>query len=206
MFFGVAGFVWGRGMSGDGVEKVRRTRGSASERLGKATVWINDERFSTPIAAANGWPSEVTMTLRLRLGGNQRDAASDDAGGTTAAEAATSPAAGTGRPAYAEVAHERPAKEAKSRVLSETAMNKGAELPAGDGEMPEDRAAFVEAVFARVNLVAAWERQVRSADEKIAQRALEKLDEMRYERRDAAAEERQQVEIEVTPRDRDFRN
>jgi len=45
-------------------------------------------------------------------------------------------------------------------------VNKGEELPAGDGEMPEDRAAFVAAVHARVNLVAAG--PLRTASEAVA--------------------------------------
>lgn len=192
-------------MSGDGVvgEKVRRTRGSASGKRGNATVWINGRRFRTMPAAANGWPS-ATVNVQVQLSGNPCGAASDDAGGRTAAEAATSPADGTGRRAYAEVAQERPAREARSRVLSEAAVNKGAELPAGEAELPADRSAFALAVHARVNLVAAWERLVRSGDEKIAQRALEKLDEMGYERRKDEGEER--MEIDVTPQDREFRN
>lgn len=82
------------------------------------------------------------------------------------------------------------------RVLSE-----GKKLPAGIGEMPEDRAAFARAVFAQVDLVGAWAKQVNSDDEKIVQRAIEKLDEMRYESNSARTEERQQgVEIEVPAR------
>ncbi len=67
--------------------------------------------------------------------------------------------------------------------------------------MLENREAFVAAVHARVDLVAAWEKQVRSKDEKIVQRALEKLDEMGHERRGSQGEERLEVEIDVPPRD-----
>ena len=94
-------------------EKVRRTRGSASGKRWAKLRPIDGNESASPRPKRLQWMTvERKMTCGLRLGGNQRDAASDDADGTSAAEAATSPAAGTGRPAYAEVADERTAKEA----------------------------------------------------------------------------------------------
>ncbi|HEY2353232.1 MAG TPA: hypothetical protein VGH83_12015 [Candidatus Acidoferrum sp.] len=75
-------------------------------------------------------------------------------------------------------------------------------LPPGKGEMPEGRVAFAEAVFARVDLVEAWTRLVNSDDGKIAQRALEKLDEMKYQRDDGRDEESRDDQP-VLPRRRD---
>lgn len=174
--------------------KVRRTRGSASGRHCKITITIDGKRkcFRHTAKAI----SELTVSVTAGSAGRDHNAASDDADGTSAAMAATSPAASSGRFAYAEAADERNVEEAVPRVPSEPKK-----LPPGIGEMPEDRAAFARAVFARVDLVAAWAKQVNSDDEKTVQRAIEKLDEMRYECNSAPNEERQQgVEIEVPVR------
>jgi hypothetical protein len=184
-------------MSGrDNGKKVRRTRGSASGKRKKAaTTGVNGKWFTTIPSAMN---ELLTLEVTVKVLSTSVDhcAASDDADGTSVAKAATSPAASSARSACAEAADERNVEEAVPRVLSERE-----ELPPGVGEMPEDRAAFAKAVFARVDLVAAWTKQVNSDDEKTVQRAIEKLDEMRYECNSARNEERQQgVEIEVPTR------
>ena len=128
-------------------------------------------------------------------------AASDDEGGRSAAQAATSPVARTDHLACADVAGGGTGKEAKPRVLSECEkMPKETEdLPGGVEKLPEDHYDFAEAVHARVDLVRAWVRLVRSADEKVSQRALEKLDEMKYAG-DSDGDEPRQMEILVPPR------
>ena len=92
-------------------------------------------------------------------------------------------------------------EEAKPRVPSEREkMPKETEdLPGGVEKLPEDHYDFAEAVHARVDLVRAWVRLVRSADEKVSQRALEKLDEMKYAG-DSDGDEARQMEILVPPR------
>jgi hypothetical protein len=145
--------------------RVRRTRGPASVKRTKTTTAINGEWYPTLQAALNALSASVRQL-----------AASVDASGASAATAANSPAAGTDHRACAEVAGSRNRKEAKPRVPSEHEK-----VPPGMGAMPENRAAFAEAVFARVDLVGAWTRLVNCEDEKIVQRALEKLDEMKYE-------------------------
>lgn len=74
------------------------------------------------------------------------------------------------------------------------------ELSSGGAEMPADSAAFVDAVHARVNLVEAWERQVRSKDEKVVQRALENLNGMKYERVGTSREAPREYTIDVSQR------
>jgi hypothetical protein len=165
--------------------RVRRTRGPASGQAREYTIRLGGKCHFTFVSASNAMSSRF-----------DRAAASDDAGEKSAAKAATSPAAGTDRHACADVAESRSVKEAKPRVPSEHEK-----LPPGIGAMPENRAAFAEAVFARVDLVAAWTRLVNCEDAKIVQRALEKLDEMKYEGSSARNDE--QYENEVLPRQRD---
>ncbi len=74
------------------------------------------------------------------------------------------------------------------------------ELSSGGAQMPADSAAFVDAVHARVNLVEAWERQVRSKDEKVVQRALENLNGMKYERGGTSREAPREYTIDVSQR------
>ncbi len=152
------------------MRKVRRTRGANARKRKRITVRINGKGFLTFEAAMNE-----------QLSCCDSCAASDDAGGTTDARAANSPAVSSARPACAEVAGNRNRARTVPRAPSEKM-----ELPPGEGELPTDSGAFVDAVFARVDLVEAWARQVRSEDEKVAQRALESLHEMKYERERAS--------------------
>jgi len=172
--------------------RVRRTRGPASGQAREYTIHVQGKCHFTLTSALNAMPSRF-----------DRPAASDDAGDKSAATAATSPAAGTDRHAYADVAASRSVREAKPRVPSEheDASDTGDDLPTGQGELPADSRGFVAQVHARVDLCAAWERLVRAKDLKISQRALEKLSELDYERSQVKPEE-QQFEIDVPPRER----
>lgn len=151
--------------------RVRRTRGPASGQAREYTIRLGGECHFTFVSASNAMSSRF-----------DRPAASDDAGDKSAAKAATSPAAGTDRHAYADVAGSRSVKEAKPRVPSEREEVGEAwdELPAGQSELPADSRSFVAQVNARVDLRAAWERLVRAKDLKISQRALEKLSELDF--------------------------
>lgn len=180
--------------------KVRRTRGSASGKHCKVAITIDGKRqyYRHMARAINELAVDVTT------GAADRDhyAASDDADGTSAAKAATSPAAGTARPACADAANERDVEEAVPCVLSEED-----ELPPGVGELPMDGHGFVQEVHALVNLHAVWARLVKAKDLKIVQRAAEKLIELDYLRGAARNEDRQQgVEIEVPAREYRGRN
>jgi hypothetical protein len=128
-------------------------------------------------------------------------AASDDARDIPSAAAAHSAAAGTERDACAEVA---PPPEGGTRrqstrnrngsgtgtphVPSEPENNerasgkakKPADIPPGSVPLPADGVGFVDAMHAHVDLYLACARLVKSGDEKIAQRMVERLLEMSY--------------------------
>jgi len=183
----------------DAEGKVRRTRGSASKKRKKGTTCVNGEWFPTLMAAIN-----FLSTLGTAINGLSSSlahcAASDDEGGSSAAKTATSRAVRADHFACAEAAGELNVKEARPRVPSEL-EDEGetpGELPAGESELPADSRTFVAQVNARVDLRAAWERLVRAKDLKIAQRALEKLSELDYER--DGGEERRFFSSEAPPR------
>jgi hypothetical protein len=140
-------------------------------------------------------------------------AASDDARDFPAAAAASSAAAGKERDACAEVApsleseaKSRPGQRKKkagkgtSRVLSEKNEKKGTEdtkgtqdgkdtvdIAPGSEPLPSDGVGFVDAMHEHVDLYLACARLVKSKDEKIAQRMMERLLEMSYGKSPAAA-------------------
>ncbi len=130
----------------------------------------------------------------------QGRAASDDARDFPNAAAASSAVAGKERDAYAEAARttegegERHPKKSRkrdgkgtSRVPSERKKKKAADIPPSSEPLPEDGMGFVDAMHERVDLYLACARLVRSEDEKIAQRMVERLLEMSYGKSPAAA-------------------
>ena len=124
-------------------------------------------------------------------------AASDDAGGASAAVAAHSAAARADREACAEVAEahnngKRSRPNGADGTASRLTANAADEMPqiaAGENPLPEDGISFVEAVHERIDLVAIAEKLLRSADEKIIQRAFERLLEMKYGKGPAPADD-----------------
>jgi hypothetical protein len=129
-------------------------------------------------------------------------AASDDANGATVANTASSAiAAGTDREACAEVAPFRPNGAAHhSSPKMPTASNKGSEkkeVPPGEHPLPDDPAEFVEEIHRKIDLTEVWHALLGSTDEKIKQRAVEKLTEIRYKGATALADEPSQVVIDI---------
>ncbi len=61
----------------------------------------------------------------------------------------------------------------------------------------QDGSAFANAVFARVNPFAVGERLLRSQDEKVAQRSLERFLEMKFGKGSASLEEPLRLEVDV---------
>ncbi len=55
------------------------------------------------------------------------------------------------------------------------------ELPEGKYPLPDNPAEFVEEIHRKVDLTEVWHRLLRSKDEKVRQRAIEKLTGMLYE-------------------------
>ena len=165
----------GHTLNGKKPEKVRRTRGVSSPKRSNGHV--------------NG-----------HANGHDR-AGSDDARGASAVSAANPPAAGTDRDAYADLA-ELPHGEEHSRmdgitprVPSEATAEDndiGGKLP-----LPDDPGAFVDEIHSQIDLFERWVGLLKSEDEKIRQRAVERLTDMKYKGAAAVAEEPQQVLIDL---------
>jgi hypothetical protein len=79
-----------------------------------------------------------------------------------------------------------------------------AELPPGILPLPENSAGFVDAIHERVDLVAVWEKLLRSDDLKIVQRALESTHEMKYGKGAAQSDEPQRIIIDVPRPQRNY--
>ena len=144
-------------------------------------------------------------------------AASDDASDLSVANAGASTAtAGAEREAYAEVAQaegegEQPRSgQAASRVHHRNgAENQGTaagtgkakrKIPPGAEALPVDGEAFVDAVHRRVDLVLLEEELLNSEDEKVAQRELAYLRELRYGKRAPTSDDGPQQMIDDIPR------
>jgi len=129
-------------------------------------------------------------------------AVSDDQSGVPVAiAAASSAAAGTDRQGHAELARGTNGKvqrisnlEDGLRVPSEIVVAKHSP---GEGPLPADPADFAEEIHQRVDLFEIWQELLKSKDEKIKQRAVEKLTEMRYKGASALEEERPQIVIDI---------
>jgi hypothetical protein len=74
----------------------------------------------------------------------------------------------------------------------------------GEEPLPADPAEFVEEIHSRIDLFQIWAELLKSNDEKIKQRAVEKLTEMRYKGAQSLSEEPQQILIDVVRPRRDL--
>jgi hypothetical protein len=136
-------------------------------------------------------------------------AASDDASGMPVACAPASAAASlpsqasTDREAYAEAAppapHEPPQKPPRNTGggSQDTSSTDKKELPPGKHPLPDNPAEFVEEIHRKTDLIEAWDSLLRSKDEKVKQRAIEKLTAMLYENDAISAEEPQQIVLDI---------
>ena len=77
------------------------------------------------------------------------------------------------------------------------------EIPGGELPLPADPGDFVEEVHRDTDLLTVWRSLLQSKDEKIRQRAVEKLTEMRYKGAAALAEEPQRIVIDMPGPTRD---
>lgn len=186
----------------------RRARGAGPKSRGKTPA-----KRSNGHPGVNGHDRASGPSAVLAAPGGQGSAASVDANGASAASAAISAAAGTDRDAYAEVAQasngrERPRNAgARSRAVGrkprasgdigarrfsrKNAVSSGErkKAPLGRGEtpLPIDSAGFVDAIHARVDLLEVGENLLRSNDEKVVQRAFERMLDIKFGRGAAAA-------------------
>jgi hypothetical protein len=166
-------------------------------------------------------PSTAAQDMDAPLGKGK--AASDDARDFPSAAAASSAAAGKERDACAEVAkplegeaNRRPGKQQTQagrgtpRGPSERATNERAasqkkdkgtvDIPPGSEILAEDGIGFVDAIHEHVDLYLACARLVKSTDEKIAQRMVERLLEMSYGKSPAPPEDQPPQIIFDAPR------
>jgi len=81
--------------------------------------------------------------------------------------------------------------------------NKSKIVPPGEGPLPASPGDFVEEIHKRIDLFKIWQRLLKSKDNKIKQRAVEKLTEMRYKGAAALAEDSQQIIIDMPGPKRD---
>jgi hypothetical protein len=131
-------------------------------------------------------------------------AASDDASGVSVASAAISAAAGTAREACADAAPPRPngaAQQAAEKKSSGTGGTK--QVPPGEGPLPATADEFVDEIHSRIDLFEVWQGLLRSTDDKIKQRAVERLTDLRYKTGSSQAEEPQQIIFDLPRPKRD---
>lgn len=150
---------------------------------------------------------------------HQDRAASDDASGVSVASAAAYPAAAgphrwasTGREACAEAAPPAPngipsqqqsAKKTGSKPRArdgentETSRGDDQGVPPGRCPLPDNPAEFVQEIHLKIDLIEVWHSLLRSEDEKIRQRAIEKLTSILYDDGSISAEEPQQIVMDI---------
>jgi hypothetical protein len=189
----------------------RRARGIAPASRSKTSVKRNHVH-----SRANGQDRASSPDAAVPASDGQGSTASVDASGASAASAAASAAAGADREAHAEAAHapngrarSRQAKagprprvpgDAKARVVAgEDSTSSGAQekVPPGEVPLPTDPAEFVEEIHRCIDLFRVWQALLECKDEKIRQRAVERLTDLRYKGMSALAEEPQQIVIDI---------
>jgi hypothetical protein len=156
----------------------------------------------------------LASTERGGVPANRDHAASDDASGASVASAAASPAAAglqpqasTGRDAYAEVAPPPPngaALQVSPRNNSSNSKGKPErEVPPGKYPLPDNPGEFVEEIHRKVDITEIWHDLLRSNDEKIKQRAVERLTSMLYEDGALSGDDPQQIIFDLPRPKRD---
>jgi hypothetical protein len=125
-------------------------------------------------------------------------ASDDDSRAPVIGAAGSGTAPGTDCEAYAVAAPLRPNGHApQSAVTATHQQDKTEPLPAGEFPLPDDPGEFVQEIHRNADLLIAWQRLLNSKDEKIRQRAVEKLTEMRYKGAAALADEPKQIIIDI---------
>jgi hypothetical protein len=115
-------------------------------------------------------------------------------------------APGTDCGEYAEVAP--PSPNGHSHVAGEKPPARGNEkererIPGGDFPLPLHPGEFVEEIHRNTDLFISWQELLNSEDEKVRQRAVEKLTEMRYKGAAALADEPRRIIIDMPEPNRD---
>jgi len=116
---------------------------------------------------------------------------------------------GTACAGYAEAAPPPPIGElhgsstSRTQPGSEGKHAEQEETPGGDSPLPLQPSEFVEEVHRRADLIISWVNLINSKDDKIRQRAVEKLTEMRYKGVAALNDEPQRIIIDMPGPTRD---
>jgi hypothetical protein len=132
----------------------------------------------------------------ILLNGMDRAASVDASELSVANATASSAAAGAEREAYADVAPSGGAGRRRSSAVAapprnskEDGIEQQQKVPGGSEPLPIDAEAFVDAVHSRVDLVLLEEKLLNSLDDKIVQRELAYLRELRYGKRAGASDD-----------------
>jgi len=164
----------------------------------------NGHDTSTSRVNGHGPVSPSRAAQHTEVPREQGRAASDDARDFPSAAGATSAPAGKERDACAEVApppegeseHQPKPKKNGKKADGDTPRGpsddknkkkRSVNIPPGSKPLPADGVGFVDAMHAHVDLYLACARLVKSGDEKIAQRMVERLLEMSYGKSPAPA-------------------
>ena len=136
--------------------------------------------------------------------GRDQAASDDDSRASVTGAAGSGTAPGTDCEAYAVAAPLRPIG-APNQVGSERSAGdkKPPPLPGGEFSLPLNPGEFVEEIHRNADLLIAWKRLLNSKDEKIMQRAVEKVTEMRYKGAASMADEPRQIIIDMPGPNRD---
>ncbi len=125
-------------------------------------------------------------------------AASDDASGVTVSSDAGSVAAPSTVQACADVTPPHPNGNSHgASALTAGPSSAKDKIPGGEFPLPADPGEFVEEIHSRIDLFKVWHTLLESKDDKIKQRAVEKLTEMRYKGAAAMADELQPIIIDM---------
>ena len=153
--------------------------------------------------AANG--HAPASTERGGVPAHRDLAASDDASGASVANAASSAtAAGTNRDACADAAPPRPnGAEQESAGKKPLDTDESKTIPPGEGPLPPNPGDFVEEIHRRIDMFEIWVSLLKSKDEKIKQRAAERLTDLNYKGTAALADEPQQIIFDLPRPKRD---
>jgi hypothetical protein len=71
------------------------------------------------------------------------------------------------------------------------------EVPPGKGPLPDNPAEFVQEIHRKIDLIEVWHGLLRNSDEKVRQRAIEKLTGILYDDGAISAEEPQQIVMDI---------
>ncbi len=150
-----------------------------------------------PHSRANGHVPASTERGGVPVQGDQ--AASVDAGRASVAGAAGSTTApGADCEAYAEVAPPPPNGHLHDVTNEPSEHGDQAEpIPGGKSPLPADAGEFVEEIHRRADLFIVWQELLNSKDDKIKQRAVERLTDLRYKSAAGLTEEPQRIVIDM---------